>query len=357
MDYKLNLGSWNNVFAVPSEIVDKHLKLAGAAQLKVLLWFLRHSGEDLAVENIAEALSMQSADVRDCLQYWVETGIISVDGGVISPSDPVCEGEDKAQAPEPAPVQAVRADNTENPAGAQNTHAGSNVENDAEAKVKQRRVLSRPSKPDMKYLSRRIDEDSGVAYLMNAADEIFGRITSNNDKAVLLLIHEHDGLPVEVIIMLLQYALSIGKLNMRYVEKVAMSWADEEINTLELAEKKIEKLTKGRSLARAVQKIIGAEEHDPTEKETAAASKWMEDWKFKPDMIRAAYERCVDTKGKYIPKYTDKILEAWFNKGIFTVEQANAEQTSKTQRSKDSFGAAYDIEAYENANDLYEEWK
>ena len=37
MEYKLNLGSWNSVFAVPSDIVDKHLKLAGAVQLKVLL--------------------------------------------------------------------------------------------------------------------------------------------------------------------------------------------------------------------------------------------------------------------------------------------------------------------------------
>ena len=32
MEYKMNLGSWNSVFAVPGDIVDKHLRLAGAAE-------------------------------------------------------------------------------------------------------------------------------------------------------------------------------------------------------------------------------------------------------------------------------------------------------------------------------------
>ncbi len=85
MEYNLNLGAWASVFAVPSEIVDKHIKLAGAAQLKVILWFLRHAGENFTVEDIAESLSMQNADVRDSLQYWVETGVISMNEGIITP--------------------------------------------------------------------------------------------------------------------------------------------------------------------------------------------------------------------------------------------------------------------------------
>ena len=49
MEYKMNLGSWNSVFAVPGDIVDKHLRLAGAAQLKVILWTLRHAGEEFTI--------------------------------------------------------------------------------------------------------------------------------------------------------------------------------------------------------------------------------------------------------------------------------------------------------------------
>ena len=44
MSYHINLGQWNSVFAVPASLVDQHIKLASEAQLKVLLYILRHSG-------------------------------------------------------------------------------------------------------------------------------------------------------------------------------------------------------------------------------------------------------------------------------------------------------------------------
>ena len=53
MSFSINLGAWNSVFAVPCSLVDQHIKLAGALQLKVLLWVLRHAGESLTVEGIA----------------------------------------------------------------------------------------------------------------------------------------------------------------------------------------------------------------------------------------------------------------------------------------------------------------
>ena len=45
MKFSINLGMWNSVFAVPTQVVDQHLKLAGGVHLKVLLWLLRHAGD------------------------------------------------------------------------------------------------------------------------------------------------------------------------------------------------------------------------------------------------------------------------------------------------------------------------
>ena len=86
MSYSINLGSWQSIFAVPSDVVDKHLKLAGGAQLKVLLWVLRHAGSPFEAEAVGEALNMHPADVKDAMQYWVETGLLAVSGGTFSPA-------------------------------------------------------------------------------------------------------------------------------------------------------------------------------------------------------------------------------------------------------------------------------
>ena len=48
--------------------------------------------------------------------------------------------------------------------------------------------------------------------------------------------------------MLLQYASSIGKGNMRYIEKTGIRWSDEGIDSLELAERKIRSWIKAKSL-------------------------------------------------------------------------------------------------------------
>ena len=48
MNYMINLGSWGSVFAVPSDVVDKYIKIASGSSIKVLLYFLRHCGEQLS---------------------------------------------------------------------------------------------------------------------------------------------------------------------------------------------------------------------------------------------------------------------------------------------------------------------
>lgn len=341
MEYTINLGAWKSVFAVPSEIVDKHIKLAGAAQLKVILWMLRHAGDGFTAEDAAKALSMHEADVRDSLQYWVQTGVIAMHDNEIFPAEPEPLSIDEPVAEinnelktQPEPEKEVH----EKPAPAANS-----------------RPLSRPEKPDHKYLAERMSSDPEVAFLMQSADEIFGRITGPNDKATLLFIHEYDGLPVEVIIMLLQYAFSIGKGNMRYIEKTAVNWADEEINTINAAEKKIKALTDSRSAAKRVQRILGLDEHSPTEKELEYAELWINKWHYSDEMIRKAYELCVDQKGKYIPKYIGSIIENWHSAGITDVSQIKEKNPKTKKKSKSHYEATYDIAEYESTSILDEE--
>ena len=83
MEFSINMGQWNAVFAVPAAVVDEHMKLAGAAQLKVLLYLLRHTGQPVTLEQLSFAVGQKPSDTQDAVDYWVNCGVFSQSGDVM----------------------------------------------------------------------------------------------------------------------------------------------------------------------------------------------------------------------------------------------------------------------------------
>ena len=321
VEYSLNLGIWNSIFAVPSVIVDEHIKLAGATQLKVILWILRHSGEKFSLDDISKALNMQSADVKDCMQYWVQVGVISLNGNDIKPVDMESQTENDADT----------------------------VCEQKEEDKKEEKKIFNSNKIDFEYTVKRIAENKDIAYLMEMADNLYGRLTSQNDKANLLFIHDNYGMPIEIIIMIMQYLKNINRCCTRSVQDMANKWYKKGIFDLEMADKEIKRLEAGNRSAIKIQKIIG-DYHVPTEQEINTAELWMDQWNLSEELIRFAYETCVDSIGKYQPGYMKKIVENWHNKGIRSVEQAKIESESKrkaaskkSEKTDDKYNADWEI--------------
>lgn len=330
MDYSINLGEWNSVFVVPSSVVDKNLKLAGGVQLKVLLWVLRHAGEEFKAEDISEAIGIDRADVCDAMLYWQETGLIKINGGKIFPAQ---NEEEKISKPDVSVKTAEISEETEKP-------------------QKTKHVLTRPEKPDNAFVAKRINESKEISCLMQSAQEILGRLISNGESATLLMIHDEFGLPSDVIIMLLQYTKSIGKANMRYIEKVAMNWADNDITTHEKAEEMLSRLAENRQAWNTVQEALHMPRRMPSAKEEAFAVTWINNWDFKPEMIREAYDRAVDNTGKFSASYMNKILERWHKNNITTskeAEQEKMERAASRKGAKDK-NLTFDIDEYERTS-------
>lgn len=323
MDLSINLGMWNTIFAVPCEIIDKHIKLAGAAQLKVLLFVLRHAGEKISVSQVAIALSMTELDVKDSMQYWLETKVLTN-----------FELKDN-----------LSTDKTE--------EKNNNNENNKNTIVQlpvEKKHYTRIEKPDTQSVSKRVKESEEIASLVQEAQVILARPISNGDCSTLLMLHDTYGLPVHVILMLMQYAVSIGKRHMNYIKTIAISWAEEEIDTIEKAENKIRVLESYRTAWLSLEKIIGIEHRSPSSKEDEAANRWINLWKMPNDLIKEAYDRCVNSKGKYILSYMDGIIKRWYNCGIKTLAQAIEEDKYKkvtySQKQVSEF-TSYNIDEYE----------
>ncbi|MGN0452212.1 MAG: DnaD domain protein [Ruminococcus sp.] len=362
MSYKIDFGGWGSVFAVPTDAVDKGLKLASDSQLKVLLYILRHSSESLTDETVSEALSLHTEDVRDAVEYWAQKGLLVNIGESISmPESKVTPAENPSEPLD----EDFPQNNSNTPSGvSEKAQKKILVENNAseadqsEASVHKSRAASRVMKPEPAYVAKRLKTDKNLVLLMEEAQRILGKVLSNADTSTLTMLHDTDGLPIEVILMLMEYAQNIGKANMRFIEKTGMKWASEGITTIELAEMQIKRHAESSTAFDIVSTVFGMRNTGtPTKKQLEFAASWVNDWKFSEDMMRLAYERCVDKKGELNFSYINGILKRWYEQGlrnpdeVVASEQAAAKKPmNKKSQEASSQKASYDIDAYANSS-------
>ncbi len=326
MDYTVNLGCWGSIFAVPTEVVDKHLKIAGSAQLKVLLYILRHSNESFSDSDIAAALNMDAFDVRDCVEFWTSFGIIKLSQGVITPAEtapsaPVKQAAAVRDIPRPQtvsePVPEVKAEPKAEEAPVKK-----------EPERPSATVVARPLRPDPVYVAQRVNEDMEIASLLTEAQYTLGRPVSPNENATLIMLHDNDGLPCEVILMLLNYGVS-NQMGTKQIAALGAAWAREGITTLELADEKIRKLDENKEAYRKVQKLFGLERRNPSKAEEETYSRWVNEWKFSDEMLKAAYDKCINAKHEYIPNWINKVLKSWYDQGIRTPDMIDLDKKYK----------------------------
>ncbi len=318
MDYELNMGIWNSVFAVPSEIVDKYIDKSNECEIKVLLYLLRTGNKKSNICELSKILNFSEEKVQKALEAWAVRGIIkSFDKAHI------CEFQKGGTA-----------------------HDGGKVSLQADKKS-----YTRYQRPDRLYIANRMKSSEDINSLMQEAQVILGRPLSSGDLGSLLVLHDNEGLPVDVILMLLQYAVSVGKTGIRYIEKMGINWAEQGIDNLEKAEKKIINLNQVNSNWKKFESIIGIDHRAPTAREEEAVMRWISDWNYSDELIKEAYDRCVNANGKYILKYMDSIIKRWHSQGVFTIEQALMENNKRRFKSgnlKKEIKPSYNIEDYEN---------
>lgn len=333
MSYCVNLGVWGSVFAVPSSVVDKHIKLVGSAQLKVLLWILRNSDKEFSEEDISSSLSIHKEDVKDSINYWMETGILNCKENFSPCTQESLDKPDKKD---------------------EKTDKLKDRKTDKSI-IDKPRALSRVLKPDSSYIAERVKGSEEIAYLMQEAQVILGRPISPGDSAVLLMLLDNEGLPIDVILMIIQYAVGIGKGSMRYIEAVGVSWAKEEIDTVEKADKKIQSLSEVMKAWRNFQNIIGVEKRQPSSSEEEAVYRWQRIWNYDTEMLKEAYDICINYNGKYVLKYIDRIITRWHKLGITTIEQVHKDSNSSSKINKaEDEKPSYSISRYESYDILDE---
>ena len=269
--YKINPASYSSVFVLPTQIADKHLRMAGKAQLKVLLWLYRNPSVNPDIEFISKDTGIPKDEIDDAMLYWIDAGLVIKDGEVPTP---VVEKEPYS-ATENARLQAVYSVPVK--------EKEKTAEISVPVEKKEKPVLVKPS---IKDISMRISESESVRSMFAEAQEVFGRTLGYDAQSSLLILHDHYSLPPEVIVMICSYAKTIGKQgSLAYIMKLGASWAECGITDFESASNKIARMENAQNVWDDFRRLTGVENPKPTQKQSDYLELWINDYSFDTDII------------------------------------------------------------------------
>lgn len=316
MSISINLGEWGSVFAVPTCLVDKHIKIASPLQLKIILFLLKNCNNTYTCEQLGEYFSAHIDDVRDSVNFWVERGVIVDNQGIYQPND----------------EKIVKVDKID-------------VIADEKPKI---RHTTRIVKPDLVTAAQRVSADESLQHLLAEVENALSKPLSSGDTATIVMLYDTCGLPAEVIAMLVNYCVSINKANIRTIERIGIEWSDNGVNTLETAENKIQQIKQSNTNWSMVRGVFGLKSvGSATKKQLEYANRWVGEWHFSSEMLRTAYELCVDQTGELSMPYINKILKRWQSAGVFKIEDIEKLDKKKPEKKKTATKASYDIDELE----------
>ena len=313
---------------VSNAFIDYYMPQANGSYVKVYLYLLRClSGqpEDFSISFLADRLENTETDVLRALKYWEKMGLLTI-------TEDSSHSISSIVMKNPTPPE-IQTSKTELSVTKMQT-SPSVTENGSSS------AYHAPEHPS--YTNEQIAEltsNDEVQWIMNIIEIYLERPLKPKDTQLILYLYDTIGFSTELIMYLYEYCISKGKKNSSYIETVALAWAEQGISTVEQAEEANALFNTNHS---AVTKAFGLN-RTPGTIEKQYIDKWLSKYSFPIDIIVEACNRTLLNTQKADFKYTDKILEVWYTKGVKSPDdikrldsEFNAIKTAKAQQSADS---------------------
>ena len=298
---------------VPNCFIDEYMKEANATQVKVYLYLLRmlNANQAISVSDIADQFNDTEKDVLRALRFWESKQLLTLDYDEMNHLTGIhlldlTKTEESALSPRvslsgdlPA-AQSFQAVPSAAPASVCPPPSMQTVRTqDGEASI---------AKPDYTLQQlRAFKEQEETAQLLFIAQSYLGKpLTPSEIKSIIFMmdvLHFSE----DLVDYLIQYCVDRGKKDFKYIEKVAISWAEQGITTPQEAQKLAYKYDKN---VYAIMNQLG-KSGSPTARELEYISRWTNEYGFSNDIIFEACERTVLATDKHRFEYADSILSSW----------------------------------------------
>lgn len=291
-----------DVTLVRNVFLDEYMPEASGEFVKIYLYLLRcaSAGKEISVSIIADTFEHTEKDVTRALKYWEKMQLLSLsydENGILNGIDFLEPAHKEAVLPEkPAFVPPPKV----------------------------------PLSPD-RIAELKSHED--MEQLLFIAARYIGRPLTSSEIANILYFYDSLHFSVDLIEYLVEYCVSKGNKSSHYMEKVALGWAEEGIQTVQEAKNSTNLYNKKYY---AVLNAFGIKGRGPARMEKEYIDRWFDTFHFTMDIIEEACNRTIAKTHSPSFAYADKILEGWWKKQVHHLSDIQPLDTEhqKTRKGK-----------------------
>lgn len=281
--YKLNSPVCNYTL-LDNNFIDNFLAKARGEYIKIYILILKYAscGElGFDASFIAKNLNLLESDVKNALTYWNDLGLIKI----------------------------------------------STIDNKV-FNIEFNQIYDNHSNTSSLKLINEI-KDNNLIDFFNEIELIMGRPLSQKEMETYINWTKNYNFSYELILYLISYCVNKNKKDFRYIEKVALSWSDLNINTLEDAMIYTEKREKQFLNYKKILNYIGSSDIDISKPQEDLFNKWLNTYNMPLELIYKACDICFSKLSKTDLNYIDGILNNFKNSKIFTLKDLEEHELNK----------------------------
>ena len=350
-------------FTTVSDIfIDQYMPKANGEFVKVYLYLLRATGSGAGIATISEIadhFSNTEADIIRALNYWASEGILQLQSGAdgqimgINLCSLSVSGMQAAQSN----IQSAVTDNTAqnnlqnsvvNNATKNNLQNG--VVNNAAQNISTANIRMQDSvveklksqTPDKASSSQKeytLDEikefrkNPDISELFFIIETYLKHTLSSTDTNMVLYWLDELHFSTDLVEYLVEYCITKGHSSLRYMNKVALGWADAGIKTVDQAK---DDAAAHSQIYYSVMKALGITGRNLVDSEVSLINKWVGEYGFDIELVKAACSKTISAIQKPSFEYTDSILANWRKKDVHTLKDVEVLDANFAKANKAS---------------------
>lgn len=310
---------------VSNTFIDIYMKPANGEYVKIYLYLLRSLssvGTGFSISAMADALEHTTKDITRALVYWERQNLLRLEYNVageligiclLDPDKPRIAGREEMPVITDMPIIMPQVP--------------SNV-----VRMPQRQGFAQG--PNHSYSPDEITllgKDDAVQEMLFVTESYLGHPLSPTETNTLLYWYDGMEMSSDLIEYLVEYCIEGGHKDIRYMNRVAISWAEEGIVTKEDA---IARNKTHSTLYRAVRKSFGIMGRDLTASEEKFIDTWQHVYGFDVEMIREACDRTILKAHNPSFAYADSILKSWREAGVMKPSDVAAADEAFNRKNK-----------------------